>query len=394
MRLIGIRSLGKRNCKIKNKIVSPEEMELMEMSLREELFNLLLVELHSSNNGNFSKLYKILLRFRDNGMTKEDMYECLEGLREACDSVTEDMVLDLMDLVVGFCNPRLDLFPPKPRITMELYETDVPTLQHFIENTKPEGEVTEEYLILQNFATDCKYAEQIQSELILYLLPFYLRCARESVLSDDRIAIEAYLEFNMAMFFNHESFKWAVGESSFQYIMETYIELTIAVMNRLESSILEWVSQFNTVIALWDKSIWILFEEIRNGSLQVKYAFFRYLSVLLFKESDNLLALNETRDFWSSDIWNFDDGYFGKKFFWSEAAIVYYDEEVTQELIENLYAEVEPILCENYSVEIIGLLREEMNSSFENGVFKKRKAEFLKKIGKDSIEYVYWDETF
>ena len=364
------------------------------MSLREELFNLLLVELHSSNNGNFSKLYKILLRFRDNGMTKEDMYECLEGLREACDSVTEDMVLDLMDLVVGFCNPRLDLFPPKPRITMELYETDVPTLQHFIENTKPEGEVTEEYLILQNFATDCKYAEQIQSELILYLLPFYLRCARESVLSDDRIALEAYLEFNMAIFFNRESFKWAVGESSFQYIMENYIELTIAVMNRLESSILEWVSQFNTVIALWDKSIWILFEEIRNGSLQVKYAFFRYLSVLLFKESDNLLALNETRDFWSSDIWNFDDGYFGKKFFWSEAAIVYYDEEVTQELIENLYAEVEPLLCENYSVEIIGLLQEEMNSSFEKGVFEKRKVEFLRKIGKDSKEYVYWDETF
>lgn len=364
------------------------------MALKEEVFNLLLMELHNSNSDNFSRLYKILLHFRENGMNKEDMYECLEELRKVCDSVTEDIVLDLMDFVVGFCNPRLDLFPPKPRITMELYETDVPILQQFIENTKPEGEVTEEYLILQNFATDCKYAEQIQSELILYLVPFYLQCARAFVLFGGKTATEVSLEFNKAMFFNRESFRWAVGECAFQYIMESYIELTIAEMNCQEDSILEWVSHFNTVIALWDKKISILFEEIWKGSLQVKYAYFRYLSVLLFKESDNLLAVNETRDFWSSDIWNFDDGYFGKNFFWSEAAIAYYDEAVTQERIENLYAEVELILCENYGVEIIGLLREEMSRSFENGVFSKRKAEFLKKIGKDSKDYVYWDETF
>lgn len=369
-------------------------MEFIEMSLKEELFNLLLVELHNSISDNLSGLYKILLRFRDNGMTKENMYECLEELREACDSLTEDKVLELMDFVGGFCNPRLDLFPPKPRITMDLYETDVPILQQFIENTKPEGEVTKEYLILQNFATDCKYAEQIQSELILYLVPFYLQCARAFVLFGDKTVIDVYLEFNKAMFFNCESFRWAVGECTFQYIMESYIKLTIAGMSRQEYSILEWVSPFNRVIALWDKNISVLFEEIWNGSLQVKYAFFRYLSVLLFKESDNLLAVNETRDFWSSDIWDFDDGYFGKSFFWSEAAIAYYDEKVTREHIASLYAEIEPILCENYDVEMIELFREEMSRSFENGFFRKRKAEFLRKIGKDSKEYVYWDETF
>ena len=285
------------------------------MMLKEELFQALLVELHNSESDGLLKLYKILLRFRDGGMTKDSMYECLEELRKACDSVTEDIVLELMDFVVGFCNPRVNLFPPKPRITMELYETDVLTLQHFLENTKPEGEVTEEYLILQNFATDCKYAEQIQSELILYLLPFYLRCARGFVLFGDKTSIEVNLEFNKAMFFNRENFRWAVGECSFQYIMEYYMDLTIAVMNRQGDSILEWVSHFNAVIALWDKNISMMFEEIRNGTLQVKYALFRYFSVLLFKESDNLLAVNETRDFWSSDIWNFDDGYFGKKLF-------------------------------------------------------------------------------
>ena len=364
------------------------------MSLEEVLYNKLLLELHNPGKDDLDRLYKIMLHFRDNGMTKKDMYECLEELRKVCDSVTEDIVLDLMDFVVGFCNPRLDLFPPKPRITMELYETDMQTLQHFLENASLNEEVTEEYLILQNFATDCKYAEQIQAELILYLVPFYLQCARAFVLFGGKTATEVSLEFNKAMFFNCESFRWAVGECIFQYIMEAYIELTIAEMNCQEDSILEWVSHFNTVIALWDKKISILFEEIWKGSLQVKYAFFRYLSVLLFKESDNLLAVNETRDFWSSDIWNFDDGYFGKQFFWNEAAIAYYDEEVTQARIESLYAEVEPILCENYGVEMIGLFREEMSRSFENGVFRKRKAEFLRKIGKDSKEYVYWDETF
>ena len=45
-----------------------------------------------------------------------------------------------------------------------------------------EEKISEEYLILYNFATDCKYAEEIQPQLLQYLLPFYLKCVREYVL--------------------------------------------------------------------------------------------------------------------------------------------------------------------------------------------------------------------
>lgn len=55
-------------------------------------------------------------------------------------------------------------------ITMILYETSIYELQKFIDNEKPEGEFTNEYLILYNFAIDCKYSEYIHPELIQYLL--------------------------------------------------------------------------------------------------------------------------------------------------------------------------------------------------------------------------------
>ena len=38
------------------------------------------------------------------------MLENLEELREESTSATEDILLDLMDFVVGFCNPRLSIF--------------------------------------------------------------------------------------------------------------------------------------------------------------------------------------------------------------------------------------------------------------------------------------------
>ena len=63
-------------------------------------------------------------------------------------------------------------------------------------------------------------------------------------------------------------------------------------------------------------------------------------------------------------------------------------------MIEALFAEVEAMLCEVHGAELVGLFREEMNRSFTAGFFEDRKAEFLRKIGKDSKEYVYWDVTF
>ena len=277
---------------------------------------------------------------------------------------------------------------------MNLYETDTYLLQKFIENEKLEGSFTEEYLILYNFATDCKYSKCIQPELIRYLLPFYLKTMEQAVLYENRIAIDIYFEFNLAIFFNQKNFRHAVGEKNYQYIMEYYIEQTIKKMEIQNLYMLNWVSLFNTTSAFCMDNIRRLFVQIFHGSLKIKYSFFQYLSVLLFKESDNLLVLNESREFWTSDIWDFDDGYFTNSLFWREDVVEFFDKEINKEWIEALFKEVKPYICNILEPELVELFREEMNQSFTTGVFCERKAEYLKKMSSRREKYTYWITTF
>jgi len=52
-----------------------------------------------------------LIMFRDKGMDKKSMLKNLEELRETCESEDdEDVLMDLMDYVVGFCSPHLSIF--------------------------------------------------------------------------------------------------------------------------------------------------------------------------------------------------------------------------------------------------------------------------------------------
>ena len=44
-------------------------------------------------------------------------------------------------------------------ITMELYETEIDVLQNFLDTVNIKDEISEMYLVLYNFATDCKYAK-------------------------------------------------------------------------------------------------------------------------------------------------------------------------------------------------------------------------------------------
>lgn len=45
-----------------------------------------------------------------NGMNKDSMYKNLEKLRSISDSEAEDIILELMDFVVGYCAPNLSIF--------------------------------------------------------------------------------------------------------------------------------------------------------------------------------------------------------------------------------------------------------------------------------------------
>lgn len=281
-----------------------------------------------------------------------------------------------------------------PKITMEFYETDIGTLQKFIQSEKIEGEFTEEYLILYDFADDCRYSECIQPELIRYLLPFYFKTIEQAVIYENKVAVDIYSQFNSAIFFNQKNFEKAVGEKSYQYIMEYYINQTIKSMEIKNLGMQGWVSLFNTTVAFGNGNIRRLFQKIFEGSRKVKYSFFQYLSVLLFKESDNLLVVNEARAFGTSDIWDFDNGYCTNNFFWSNDAVEFFDKEISRERIEVLFNEIKPFLCDILEPELIQLFRAEMSQSFDVGVFHNRKAEYLKKINCKSEKYTYWDTTF
>lgn len=280
-------------------------------------------------------------------------------------------------------------------ITMELNETDLQVLNQFIYvNRKIVREFSEEYLILFNFATDCIYAQFIQPELIKVLLPFYLKAMEEAVLHENEIAMDIYNLFNTAMFFNQKNFKCAVGEKSYFQIMQQYIKLTIQKMERYCLYMSKWISLFNTTIAICNDNIQQLFFQIFHGSLEVKCSFFQYLSVLLFKESDNIFILDSVKEFWTSDIWNFDEGYFSQNIFWNDEIVKIFDQEINRTRIEILFHELKTWISTMFDLEFIDLFSEEMNYSFVTGVFSDRKMEYLKKINSKSNKDYYWDQTF
>ncbi len=161
--------------------------------------------------------------------------------------------------------------------------------------------------------------------------------------------------------------------------MKYYIEQTIQCMEIESSDILNWFSLFNTTVAFCKDNIQLLFKKTFKGSQKIKYSFFRYLSVFLFKESDNLLAINESKAFWTSDMWNFDDGYFCSVFFWSDDIIEFFNKQINRKQIEDLFKEVTPILCNLFEPDMMKLFCEEMKKSFDTGIFQKRKAEYLQK---------------
>lgn len=66
------------------------------------------IEKHS---GDLGILRESLIRFKDDGMDKESMLENMDELRNRCDSEeTENIMLELMDFITGWCNPSSDIF--------------------------------------------------------------------------------------------------------------------------------------------------------------------------------------------------------------------------------------------------------------------------------------------
>ena len=79
------------------------------MTLNEELKQHLLLQMKNKDN-DLLVLRECLIDFKNRGMDEESMYVSLEELRAGSDEETEDLLLELMDFVKGFCNPELCVF--------------------------------------------------------------------------------------------------------------------------------------------------------------------------------------------------------------------------------------------------------------------------------------------
>lgn len=65
----------------------------------------LLTELNKIDRS-FNRLYDTVVEMKDNGVSKEQAYELLDAVRKSCSTETEeDFILELMDIVVGYCSP-------------------------------------------------------------------------------------------------------------------------------------------------------------------------------------------------------------------------------------------------------------------------------------------------
>ena len=79
------------------------------MTLNEEFMIVLSAEIKEENN-NLLVLHKCLMKFKNAGMDKDSMIKSLKELRNSSGSETEDVLLELMDFVVGYCNHNLSIY--------------------------------------------------------------------------------------------------------------------------------------------------------------------------------------------------------------------------------------------------------------------------------------------
>jgi len=74
-----------------------------ELELQDALFEAASVDLEH--------LLDVLKDFQAVGGSRDDAYRALESIRERADEEVEDVILEGMDIVVGFCAPSARIWP-------------------------------------------------------------------------------------------------------------------------------------------------------------------------------------------------------------------------------------------------------------------------------------------
>ena len=62
------------------------------------------------NNTDLLEIREILLDYKNNGMDKQSMLSEINSMRIKSNPETEDVLLELLDFIEGYCNPSLAVF--------------------------------------------------------------------------------------------------------------------------------------------------------------------------------------------------------------------------------------------------------------------------------------------
>lgn len=68
----------------------------------------------NNNESHDDTIYESLVKFKELGLSQDSMYAILDSLREEMrnkgEEAKEDKVMEFMDLVTGFCNPKWKIY--------------------------------------------------------------------------------------------------------------------------------------------------------------------------------------------------------------------------------------------------------------------------------------------
>ena len=83
---------------------------MVQSDIREE-FRRIVLQSVVRGESDYSVLHGYLVEFKGKGMNKQEMCDDLEELRKHVQTeAQEDLLLDLMDFVVGYCHPKWHVF--------------------------------------------------------------------------------------------------------------------------------------------------------------------------------------------------------------------------------------------------------------------------------------------
>ena len=275
---------------------------------------------------------------------------------------------------------------------MELYETDYSLLLDFIKNYTVSDAVSDDHLVLLNFADDIKYANNIQKDLFEYLLDFYIKIINEVPLNIyAKNLTDIYSYFNSTLFKNKINIIHCIGKEKYDELINVYVN---RLFNELSfgADFDSWIPLFNTIVAFGDNLKRVIDKIMKSGN-RIKVSFFFYLSVIIFNKKDNLFIEKVEKLYLETSMFEFDD-LFGMAFYWNDGVLKEYEETINENLIKTIAKDIVLYFIDEYGEELVELILQEIENATKH-TFRKRLAEYLDKMMRTNEKRIdYWYDAY